>query len=143
MNNKILKRLIERTYANIDEINGTTNGKYRHVSYLILKNKIISFGYNSQTTHPIALQYGLQHAHIHSEMNTISKLPYYSMQYKKLIQKCDMVNIRLSISGNIHMSKPCDACQKVISAFGIKNVYYTTSEHNICSYDIRNVFDMF
>ena len=36
-----------------------------------------------------------------------------------------MFNVRLLKSGVPAISKPCDACQKMLDSFGVKRLYYT------------------
>ncbi len=138
MREELLRRLVKLSYKN-NHI-GTHHGKFRHFSYLIYKNRIISTGYNKPTTHPLASEYGSFYAGIHSELNAIIKLPYNTTQYKKLISKCDMVNIRLTQIGNICISKPCDVCEQLLREYNINNVYYTITKGNIKKYNISDVF---
>lgn len=132
---ELLERLVKLSYKNNHL--GTHKGKFRHFSYLIYKNRIISVGYNKPITHPLASEYGLYYAGLHSELNAISKLPY---NYKKLINKCDMVNIRLTQIGNICIAKPCEICQQLLKEYQINNVYYTITKGNIKKYSVNDVF---
>jgi len=99
--------------------------KHRHISFIILKNKIVSIGYShSKKTDPLAKQYGHRFNSVHSEISAIKKFPF---RIKKL-SKCTMVNIRIMADGTIGMSKPCIHCQKLLKDFEIGEVYYTTKD---------------
>lgn len=91
-----------------------------HFSFLILKNRIISVGYNlSFKTHPLAKLYHHRFCSIHSELKCINNcLPKY-------IHRCTLINVRIMKDGSLGMAKPCPKCEQLIRDFGIKDICYT------------------
>jgi deoxycytidylate deaminase len=96
--------------------------KYKHFSFLIRRNKIVSVGYNlSFHTHPIAKKYKYRFSNIHSELAAIKNFPYSP----SLLYKYTMVNVRIMGNGCIGLSKPCDKCQQLLLDFDIRKVLYS------------------
>ena len=65
---------------------------------------------------------------VHAEVAALMQLRKKS---RKFFQKCDMYVVRV---GTPHMeyplklSKPCESCECVINAMGIRRVYYSTND---------------
>lgn len=125
MNKRTLERLIDLSMMLIPEI--TSDSK--HVSFIMKKNKILSFGVNKSTqTHPLAIKFRCRFGTIHSELSAILRAKNMS-DFKDV----SLVNVRLSSSSIsqgvpiLRNSKPCPSCQKLILANPeIKRVIYTT-----------------
>lgn len=100
------------------------NLKHRHFSFIMQKGQVMSVGYNTLKTHPLAVKYGYPYFYQHSELNSVIKFP----DKIDVLRKCVIVNIRLNAKGRLLMSKPCKYCQALISSFGIKQVYYSNSD---------------
>jgi len=127
MRQDILNRLIDMSMLLIPEI--TSDSK--HVSFVLKKNKIVSFGINKSTqTHPLASKFQCRFGTIHSELSAI-------LRAKRMTEfdNATLVNVRLSAASIrlgvpiLRNSKPCPSCQKLILATPeIKNVLYTTDK---------------
>lgn len=97
----------------------------KHFSFILYKKNIISFGWNKVfKTHPLSKKYGYWNEAIHSELDAINNFPYHHSQ----LSNYTLVNIRLYLDGKIALSKPCKTCSKLIKAFNIRNVYFSTQE---------------
>ncbi len=95
-------------------------GPKKHFSFIIDKNKILSFGVNNGfKTHPMAKYLGYRYNCIHSELDAILNFRH------KNIEKYSLLNIRIGRDKiSIRNSKPCDLCQKLIEKTKIKKVYF-------------------
>jgi deoxycytidylate deaminase len=101
------------------------DGRCRHWSFLVIRNKILSVGWNlSNQTHPLARQYGYRFHCIHSELKAILNLQYTP----SIITKCTLINICIMTDGTLGMSKPCKRCQQLLQDFGVKTIYYTNRQ---------------
>lgn len=99
-------------------------GGQLHFSFIMKKKKIISFGYNNAwKSSPYALKYGHRFLAIHSELMAIKNFPYPVGE----LYRFTFVNVRLRTNGEIALSKPCECCQRMLDAFGINELYYTTN----------------
>lgn len=125
MREELLERLLNISMGLIQDIDSDS----KHVSFVVRKNKILSFGVNrSMQTHPLARKFNCRFGTIHSELSAI-------LRARKLSDFSDvtLVNIRLSSASIrtgepiLRNSKPCISCQKLILANPeIKSVIYTT-----------------
>lgn len=93
---------------------------YKHFSFIVRRSKIVAFGFNnSKKTHPTSPS---KYHTIHSELSAICSFPYPVSE----LHKFSFINIRLFANKQLAMSKPCKACQKMLSSFGVRKVYYST-----------------
>jgi hypothetical protein len=96
---------------------------YKHFSYIIQDNKVISFGLNRAGPPPIGY---LKYQKIHSEYIAWRKA-------KGLLNKnktFDIINIRLNKKNDFRLSKPCICCNNFLKSVGCKNIYYSVEENN-------------
>jgi hypothetical protein len=94
----------------------------KHVSLVIVKNRIISIGRNYFKTHPKAHKLGYLYNEMHSELDAFRKVPRH-LRGKKLT----LVNIRMNADGELRMSKPCEVCSGwCVEVFD--KIYYTDNE---------------
>lgn len=117
---KIEEKLIEqaRMLAHYCE------GRCRHVSFLMIRNKIVSIGLNSyRKTHVLADKFGHLGANIHSELSACVNLPR-SID----ITRTTLYNVRIRTDGKVALSMPCRCCSKLILAYNIRRVYYSTNQ---------------
>lgn len=115
MNFNKLVRIARNTKEVIDT-------KQKHFSFILLKNNIISFGWNqSWKTHPLAARFNHRFNNIHSEISAIKNM----QKNWALLTKCRLVNIRIRSNGELGLSKPCRYCLKAIIDFDIREVYYS------------------
>jgi len=98
-------------------------GRSKHFSFLVLRNNIISVGWNnSLKTHPLANKFGHRFNGIHSELSVIK-----NNNDNFLLPHLSLINIRFLRNGKLGNSKPCIPCQTMLDHFGIKKVFYTYS----------------
>lgn len=116
MNLKLERKLIDTAHKLIT----IKDFCHRHVSYLLVRNKVISIGTSKRITHPLAHKYGYRYSFIHSELDCLNKV--------EVPKGASLVNVRISIDGSIRMSAPCDICTSIIKTYPIKQVWYST-EH--------------
>lgn len=90
----------------------------RHVSFILHRNKIVSYGVNALKTDPFALEY-YKYPFIHSEAKAIKDFPHQKYD----ITKCRLVNLRIGREDNTLLKcSPCPSCTKLITATGLKEV---------------------
>ena len=109
---------------------------FRLAAGIVHKNMLVSVGVNSYKTDPFQAKYGSNsHAiHLHAEVaaikNALRKLHVDDIQKTTLI----VVRVKRKKHNEPYqatMAKPCTGCQRCISEFGIKNVYYTGEKGEI------------
>ena|ERR1700677_3139914 len=84
---------------------------FKHAAILIRGGNVVS----AESNH------GLRHA----EDRTISKC-WDTVQKGSIL-----ISIRVTVGGLLANGKPCEACEKLIRASGIKTVFYSTAERTI------------
>ena len=77
--------------------------KKRHVSLIVRKGAVVSFGTNSFKTHPLAARIGYRFEEMHSELDALTK-------YKGPKDSLVLFNFRFNRVGELRMSKPCCLC---------------------------------
>jgi deoxycytidylate deaminase len=118
MNNDLREKILDLTKKYID----LPNGKNKHFSFIIRRNKILSIGWNDYfRTHPICKKLGYRFDAIHSETSSVLR---YRGDTEDL-RFCELVNTRINSMGKIGMACPCDICKKFIISTGIRRVHYT------------------
>lgn len=117
MNLKLQRKLIDTSHKLVT----IKDFCHRHVSFLVVRNKIISIGTSRRVTHPLAHKYGYKYAYIHSELDCIKNV-------KVVPNGATLVNVRISIDGTIRLSAPCDICSSIIKTYPIKHVWYSTEQ---------------
>ena len=123
MNNKILNKLIEKSY----EMTDLPVSEKLHFSFIFHKRKMLCVGWNNGWfTHPLAKKFGHRYSVTHSELAAIKALPYS----KKFLKKCTLINIRIGKNGKVAMAKPCKHCQEMLNYFNIKRIIYTDNNGN-------------
>ncbi len=68
--------------------------------------------------------------YVHSESHLVSKL---LDRYNSIDTNLSIVNVRINRQGLILLSKPCDNCQKILDAVGLKKVYWSIDENTFGS----------
>lgn len=89
---------------------------YHIGAVIVKKNKILSFGFNREKTHPKSLQ---PFQHLHAEIDAIIGVEYEDLQGSTIYV------FRENKQGQLAMSKPCMFCQAAIKQARIKNLCYT------------------
>lgn len=105
-------------------------GKARVGAILTYKNNIIAFGHNQYKTHPLQARYGRNersiflHAEINCIVNAIRSNSKFSYLSKSILYIGRYKHYNMEDSG-FGLAKPCIGCQRAITAFGIREVWYS------------------
>lgn len=122
MNQKIINKTVQ-TAINLKHL---VPNRSKHFSFLVRKNKIISFGYNKTLkTHPLCLKFNYSSQAIHSELACL-------LNCSKIDKRSFMINIRIDKDNNLLMSRPCGHCTNLLLHHDITNVVYSTEEGFKC-----------
>jgi deoxycytidylate deaminase len=107
------------------------NGKFFHVSFVLKGGKIIVTGFNnynkqnnsSITYLPTKKADSANYiAGIHSENMVLGKI-----KHRTDCSDLTIVNVRINNMGEVSMSQPCPNCAYQIGRFGIKRVFFSTT----------------
>lgn len=102
-----------------------------HFSFLCMRNKIVTTARNQKwKTDTLAAKFGHRFNAIHSEANVIKQ---FDWNYREL-KHFTLVNVRLNRAGEVMLSKPCTACQKMLDAFNIGRVFYSVTEQQFLEF---------
>lgn len=101
-------------------------GNQRLASFILDKNKVISYGFNQYKTHPLQAKYGEDRfkIHQHAEINAIVN----AVRNREITQNKTLVVVRVLKNGQKALAKPCMGCMRAIKDYGFKKVIYTTPE---------------
>ena len=77
---------------------------------------LIATGYNQHKSHPKSTQWT-----VHAEFDSLIRL-------KEDLSNAVLYVARLTRTNKLSCSKPCAACQQLITKFGIKKVFYTNHQ---------------
>jgi deoxycytidylate deaminase len=124
---------INRIINQIDTNNNYGDMKFKHVSGLIVKGKLVSIGNNHFRNIVNNNIVPSIHAEIHALMKYLGSNNLNEYSVKKL-KKSEIVVIRISNDPNINHyleSRPCSECIKMLKRLNIKNVYYSNSDGKI------------
>ena len=99
--------------------------EHKHGAVIVLHNEIIATGYNYR-------QYYRCHGFsVHAEVDALTKVK----NRKNMLSEAEMYVVRISRFNPtcpnefcIKMSKPCRECSKAIMKYGIRRVYYSTTD---------------
>lgn len=101
--------------------------EHRHAAVLVKGGKVLAVGINKNKAGMLADPvYGLKGWH--SETDCLLSIP------KENIKDAVLYVAGVTKSGKLVNSKPCPCCQKFISKFPLKGVYYSDGKGNICEY---------
>jgi len=118
---KFIRKAIKLANAAID----LPTGNQKHFSFIIIRNKIVGFGYNRGfKTHPLAAKFGHKFNGIHSELSAITNctIPPTFFPY------CTFLNIRIMKNRLIGLSRPCKNCEQMLTKFGFRDIIYSIDE---------------
>ena len=103
---------------------------YKLFSFIVEKNKILGYGVNNRDfLVPAHYGYNVRHKGwgvgfapcIHSEIDAFRK-------NRGIIKgPFDLINVRITDSNNIGMSKPCSCCCEWMRSNGCKDIHFTTN----------------
>jgi deoxycytidylate deaminase len=90
-------------------------GNYKLGSAILKKNKVLSYGYNKNKTHPKLIQYGYLKAKIHAEFDALIKSEGGDT----------LMVVRFQKDGSLSCSKPCKSCLNMAKTMGISEIIYS------------------
>jgi deoxycytidylate deaminase len=98
-------------------------GHHKHFTFICERKKIISVGWNKPfKSHTLAKKFGYRFSSIHSELDAINNFPYPVAD----LRNYDIINVRLYADRSLALSCPCSRCSKLLAAFGVKNIVFST-----------------
>lgn len=114
----MLKQCIHNSYEKLD-----SHGEvYKHFSYVIQRNTILSAGTNCRVSHKVMYPRQTFHSEYvawrRGHRRIDSRKPWY------------MVNVRIGNDLSVRLSKPCAICQNFLTSVGCKEVIYTVDERS-------------
>jgi len=93
-----------------------------HYSVVLHGNRIMACGEeNRKKTHPKAKKLGYKYPTIHSELAAFMAID------KSIAKECTLINMRITPTGSVGMSKPCPYCLGWVSEV-FKDVWYTNQD---------------
>jgi len=116
--------------------NNNSQNRAKLAASLVIRNEIISVGYNSYKTHPLQKKFSknieaiFKHAEVdciinalrHVDADDLSKATLYIHRVKKLTKD--------HLDWSDGYSEPCCGCKQAIDHFKIKRVVYSTDQDN-------------
>lgn len=97
-------------------------GNYQHFCFVVQNNKIVEWSTNRPGA-AVQMFGFMPHRHkIHAEVDAFRKA-------KGVLQKnkpFEVVNIRLTIGGQVRISAPCECCSRFLAAMDCKRIWFTT-----------------
>lgn len=102
--------------------------RYKVGCVVVLKNRILSTGFNCGKTHPLQKIYNKirfkdESFHsLHAEIHALSQIKSQKIPWNKV----DIYICRITNTG-LGLSRPCKSCMEMIKHLGIHNLYYTTN----------------
>ncbi len=100
---------------------------------IFMRNKLISFGFNSMKSHPFQKRFGKNSKciYLHSEISAIKN----ALKTIKIndLKKCNMYICRAKLTKPdgyfvTGLAKPCSGCERAIRTFEVKNVYFSEND---------------
>lgn len=134
---RFIQKAIEHVHRIFPEVyaNRSVRGSY-HFAMAYRRSTLVAVGLNSPErmdarAFRFARRLGLiekqRFPYIHAEESLISRL----ISLDKLENALNIVVLRLNVRGELQMSKPCPNCQRMLSAYGLGRVYFSTREGNV------------
>lgn len=133
MTKKFIDRLIDLSE---DVESDRPYHKVKMVAFVTYKNKILSFGVNSEKTSFYQYQ-ARRRANVNDNDFIYDKTHAEIAAIKKIHPSFDdWAHVELLVcskkkDGTFRLSRPCPICEKVIRDLGIKQVYYTNNYNGI------------
>lgn len=111
------EKLEEIAYSLLDK----RDSRCFHVAFILKKNRVLSIGWNKQTTHPLIKKYNYQpFSKTHAELAAVVKFGEIDCS------NLDLAVLRINKNNKLDLSKPCSGCSHMIHQLNFKNIYYTT-----------------
>jgi hypothetical protein len=119
MKKKLLSECVRRSKQLLP--NHRHQNNYKHFSFLVQNNKIISYGFNLNGERFNGFGYP-EYSKKHSEQTVYFK-------GKGLLKRnisFEIVNVRLNKNSKIKISRPCKCCISFLKFLGCSTVWFTT-----------------
>lgn len=101
----------------------SANERAKVGAVLFKGNKLISGSWNdTRKTHPDS---PYRYQAIHAEFGALLG------NYKYDVVNATLFVARVDLHGKLKIAKPCDLCEKLVRAAGIKKIFYTTREGQV------------
>lgn len=135
---KIIQRAIKLSYARFRPNN--YQRRY-HFAIAFNVNKPILVAQNnpikiSHKAYQIGKQFKIKHyqryPYVHAESHLVSKL---LDTYNAIDSNLSVIVLRINRQGKILLSKPCENCQKILDAVGLKKVYWSIDSKTFACQD--------
>jgi len=97
----------------------STHPRHKMSCIVFKRNTLLSFGINAIKTHPKSKD---PHHMIHAELNAILDID------ERDLDGASVLVYRERRCGGCGMAKPCQSCEAMLKAVGVKEVYYTTEK---------------
>ncbi len=105
------------------EIYRRRNTTFRLGAVLFHKNNVINTGRNfANKTHPKS---NSPFKNIHAEFDAIISVPRF------LLEGASLMVVRIGMTNDLLMARPCSDCYSLIKKVGIKRLYYSTNQGKI------------
>lgn len=100
---------------------------FRLGAVLFKGKRILSSGYNGVRAHRMMTSKYYRFTNsLHAEMRTIFEAGLDNCK------GCSILVIRMNLSDSIQFARPCNECMALIKHVGIKNIYYSGRNGEIC-----------
>lgn len=113
-------------------------GRARFASCIVYKNDIVSFGFNQMKSHPFQKKFGTNndaiflHAEVDAIKNSLREISEDELAKSTLyvcrVKKKPPYGRNKNSIFERGFAKPCLGCQRAISTFGIKKVFYSCDD---------------
>lgn len=135
MTKKIIRRLIN-LYDDIES--DRPYSRIKMVAFLVHKNKLISFGVNSEKT-SLYQHRARQNAKVNWDLNT----PLYDKTHAEIAaikkihpsfsdwDEVEILIVSKKKDGVYRKARPCPICERVVKEKGIRKIYYTNAYNGI------------
>ncbi len=115
----MLKQCIHNSYEKL----GRHTETYKHFSFVVQRNSILSSGTNRRVAHDVIYPRQTYHSEYVAWMRGHRRIDARKPWY--------MVNVRIGNDLSIRMSKPCSVCENFLHSVGCERVEYTIDPRNV------------
>lgn len=130
---------MKHMYNAITLAKDSTHPTHRLACVLTIKNKVVSRATNSGKTNPHAplafkVGTGLFHQCHHAEFAALKNLDGDWVRGRSktpLFSNIKAYVARLKSDGTPGMARPCENCMRLFKAYGVKQIFYTTSSNTL------------
>jgi deoxycytidylate deaminase len=109
----------------------TPVGNARIAACIVHKNRIVSFGFNTTKTHPLAKRYArnnytvMLHAELMAIKNALRVLTANELEKSTLYVVRAKYTDKTKTAQTTGLAKPCNGCARAIAAFNLREVVFS------------------